>query len=175
MRPGPLITAALCTLLIAGVTDSARAHRPARDRAVSLKNASIARSGPVAAPHSRTHQAAVLGPGTTRQRSREIHISGHHAVKQFTLAEPAGTIKLFRLTLPEGMRVKLTASIPHLAGIAMSAPQSSLPSQPCRQRGPTDVCTQSEEACPMPAATWHLRLQELAGSPGEIRVQLVVG
>ena len=174
MRPSTLITTALFALLIAGVDSTSRAHHPTSERAANVRNASTTRPAADAPPKSRKHQIAVLQPGIIRRHSREIHLSNSTAVKQFNLVEPAGNIQLFRVTVPRGTRVTLTASIPHLAGIAMSAPQSSMPSQSCRQRGRTDVCTQSEEACPMPAATWHMRLRKLAGPPGEIRVQLVI-
>jgi hypothetical protein len=174
MRPTTLIATLLPALLIVGVESPPRAHHATSQQATNVRNVSTTRPAPVAPPAARNHHTDVLRSAIVSQDSRAIHISDRAAVKQFNLVEPAGVIQLFRVTVPQGTRVSLTASIPHLAGIAMAAPRSSMPSQACTQRGRSDVCTQSEEACPMPAATWHMQLRKLAGPPGEIRVQLVV-
>lgn len=174
MRPTTLIATLLPALLIVGVESPSRAHHATSERAANVRTASITRSAAVAPPEPRKHQIAVLRPAIIRQHSRDIHISTSAAVKRFKLVEPAGIIQLFRVTVLQGTRVTVTASIPHLASVAMSAPRGSIPPQACTHRGRSDICTQSEEACPMPAATWHVQLRKLAGPPGEIRVELVV-
>jgi hypothetical protein len=40
--------------------------------------------------------------------------------------------------------------------------------------GTFDVCTQSEEWCPMPQAVWHFRLVKLSGPAGPVRFDYVV-
>jgi DNA-binding beta-propeller fold protein YncE len=83
-------------------------------------------------------------------------------------------IRLLRVTVPHGTRADLTGVIPHLAGVGISTPRSTAPSETCGRRGAVDVCTQAEEACPMPAATWRFRLRKLAGPAGEVKLEFVV-
>jgi len=45
----------------------------------------------------------------------------------------------------------------------------------CRRVGSFDVCTQQEEWCPMPRATWHVHLVKLDGPAGTVRFDFVVG
>lgn len=110
-----------------------------------------------------------------RPRSRSVHVGSGATVKRFEVSEPAGVIRLLRVTVPHGMRAKLTGAIPQVAGVAISTPQSTVPSETCQRRGAVDVCTQAEEACPMPAASWHFRLHKLVGLAGEIRLEFLVG
>jgi hypothetical protein len=135
MRPTTLIATLLPALLIVGVESPPRAHHATSQQATNVRNVSTTRPAPVAPPAARNHHTDVLRSAIVSQDSRAIHISDRAAVKQFNLVEPAGVIQLFRVTVPQGTRVSLTASIPHLAGIAMAAPQSSMPSQACTQRG----------------------------------------
>lgn len=90
-------------------------------------------------------------------------------MKRFELSERAGTIRVFRVTVPEGTHADLTAAIPGMASVSISIPEA------CRRVRGFDVCTQPEEACPMPAATWRFRLRKLAGPAGEIKVEFLVG
>jgi len=97
-------------------------------------------------------------------------------VKRFDVSEPAGAIRLLRVTVPHGTRARITGTIPQVAGVSVSTPrQGNDPSETCQRRGGTDVCTQSEEACPMPPATWHFRLNKLAGPAGEVWLDFAVG
>lgn len=131
-------------------------HTPARHPAQSWVPA-IRRPERVADPRSVIHQ-----------HTGSIQVPAGATRKQFDLSEPSGVIQLLRITVPPGTRANLTGVIPHLAGIDIRAPQS------CQHRGKVDICTQPEEACPMPAATWHFRLQKLAGPAGKIRVRFIV-
>lgn len=175
MRTSQLSATALTAVVIAGIGGPSRAHPDAGQIWASARQAQASRPARAGPSVTHNHQTAPLRSPIIRQRSRSFRIPESAAVRRFALVEPAGVIQLLRITMPRGTRVSLTASIPHLASVAMSAPQSQLPSQACERRGRVDVCTQAEEACPMPAATWRLRLRKLAGPPGEIRVQFVVG
>jgi hypothetical protein len=95
--------------------------------------------------------------------------------KRFELSEPAGVIRLLRVVVPHGTRADMTGVIPQLAGISISTPGSTIASETCQRSGAVDVCAQAEEACPMPAATWHFRLHKLAGPAGVVRLEFVVG
>lgn len=118
----------------------------------------------------------VRHPLVTRAETRGIHVASGAAVKRFELSEPGGAIRLLRVTVPQGTRAQLTAVIPGTAGVGISVPRGRVDSaEVCRRAGAVDVCSQSEEACPMPPATWRFRLRKLAGPAGEIRIEFAVG
>lgn len=105
-----------------------------------------------------------------------IRVASGTAVKRFEFSEPEGAIRLLRVTAPQGTHARLTGRILGTAGVSISIPRGKdNPAEVCRQTQAMAVCTQWEEACPMPPATWHFRLRKLAGPPGEIRVEFVVG
>ena len=80
-----------------------------------------------------------------------------------------------RLTVSHGMRVIVEARIPQLAGARVTSwPSRNDPSLSCRRHGAVDVCTQGEEWCPMPEATWHFHLIKLSGPASSIRFDYVV-
>lgn len=85
-----------------------------------------------------------------RPRSRSLQVGSGAALKRFDVSEPAGVIRLLRVTVPHGTRAKLTGAIPQVAGVAISTPQGTVPSETCQRRGAADICTQAEQACPMP-------------------------
>jgi len=95
-------------------------------------------------------------------------------VKRLHVSEPAGVIRLLRITVPNGTRADITGVIPGVAAIGISTPQRFIPSETCQRRGGVDVCTQAEQACPMPAATWQFRIDKLAGPAGQVRLDFVV-
>jgi hypothetical protein len=97
------------------------------------------------------------------------------ALKRFDVPEPGGAIRLLRITVPHRMRTTLTGQIPGLAGVSISTSGSPMASKTCQRHGPVEECTQSEEACPMPAAIWHFVLRKLAGPAGKVRLDFVVG
>ena len=102
------------------------------------------------------------------QTSRTFQLGAGHAARTFTFAEPAGVILVNRLTVRHGVRARVDARIPGVAGARV------VTSRTCRRQGGYDVCTQQEEWCPMPAATWHVRLVKLSGPAGPIRFDYVV-
>lgn len=175
MRTSTLSATALSAVVTAGIGGPSRAHPAASRMWASARRAPAMHTARAARSVTRDHQTAPLRPSIVGHRSRSIRIPNSAAVRQFALVEPAGVIQVLRITMPHSTRVSLTASIPHIASVAMSAPQSRSPSQACERRARVNVCTQAEEACPMPAATWRFRLRKLAGPPGEIRVQFTVG
>lgn len=109
------------------------------------------------------------------QTTRTFKLSAGRAERTFTFRERGGVILLNRLTVPHGVRAIVDARIPHLAGVRVASwPSRNDPSLTCRQHGRFDVCTQSEEWCPMPQAIWHFRLAKLNGPAGPIRFDYVV-
>lgn len=113
--------------------------------------------------HSRpasTARTFELGPGRDERR--------------FTLRERSGVILLSRLTVPHGVRARVDATIPGVAGTGFSTRRPNDPALVCRRRGSFDVCTQQQEWCPMPAAIWRLRLVKESGPAGPVRVDFVI-
>jgi hypothetical protein len=125
----------------------------------------------------RTAKKTVLRhrPQRPQPQSRTIHVASGPTVARFDVSESAGAIRLLRVTVPHGTRARIIGTIPQVAGVSISTPrQVNDPAETCRHRGRADVCTQSEEACPMPPATWHFRLHKLAGPAGVIRLEFLV-
>jgi hypothetical protein len=109
------------------------------------------------------------------QTTRTFHLAAGRATRTFTFREDSGVIFLNRLTVPHGVHAYVDARIPHVAGAKVwSWPVRDNPSLSCRRRGAVDVCTQGEEWCPMPQATWHFHLEKLSGPAGAIRFDYVV-
>ena len=97
------------------------------------------------------------------------------ATRAFTFREREGVILVNRITVPHGVRAFVIAQIPGIAGARVrSWPNRNQPALSCRKRGALDVCTQGEEWCPMPGATWHFRLVKLSGPAGPVRFDYVV-
>ena len=115
-------------------------------------------------------------PVVSRADVHAIRVPSGSAVEHFDFFEPGGAIRLLRLTVPLGAHARLTGVIPGTAGVRLTVPRArNDPSEACHPSGATEVCTQWEEACPMPAAKWHFTLHKLGGTAGEVRVVFVVG
>jgi len=97
------------------------------------------------------------------------------ATRTFTFRERGGVILLNQLTARHAVRAYVVARIPHLAGAEVwSWASRDRPSASCRRHGAVDICTQGEEWCPMPPATWHFRFVKLGGPAVLIRFDYVV-
>lgn len=125
-------------------------------------------------------QAARAAPqhatSTSRvQTSRTFALPVGRVSTTFSFRERGGVILLNRLTVRRGVRVVVTARIPGLAGARVTSWRlRDDPSLSCRVRGAFEVCTQGEEWCPMPAATWRFRLVKLSGPAGPVLLDYVV-
>lgn len=110
------------------------------------------------------------------QTTRSFQLRAGRAVRTFMLHERSGAILLNRVTAPRGALVIIDEQIPHVAGARVTTRTSrNAPSSSCRQTNDGLVaCTQSEEWCPMPQATWHIQLVKQAGRAGPVRVDFVV-
>jgi hypothetical protein len=117
-------------------------------------------------------RSARLAPARNLQES--VRLDRGAAVAHFVMREPAGSVKLLRLIVPRGDRARLAGVIPGVAGVSVSTtPQPPIPT--CDPGGSLMICSVRVEPCPLPAATWHFRLQQLAGPGGMVRVQFRVG
>jgi hypothetical protein len=110
------------------------------------------------------------------QTTRMFELGAGRAIRTFTLHERGGVILVNRLTVSHAVRAFVDARIPGLAGARVSSWMNrNDPSLVCRRRSAFDVCTQSEEWCPMPQAVWHFRLIKISGPSGQVRFDYVVG
>jgi hypothetical protein len=91
------------------------------------------------------------------------------------MRQPSGIVRLTRLTATYGIRASVMATIPSGAGVRVVNFGTWRNPAPCRRRGSLLVCTQSQEACPMPKALWRIRLLKTGGPPGLVRFDFVVG
>jgi hypothetical protein len=98
------------------------------------------------------------------------------AEASFTIRERSGVILLARVSARRGVRAYVDATIPGIAGVTIATVHNSRdPSLSCRLHGGMDVCTQAEQWCPMPAATWRLHVVKERGPAGPVLIDFVVG
>jgi hypothetical protein len=97
------------------------------------------------------------------------------ARRVFTMRQPAGIVLLTRLTTTNGIRASAAATIPGVAGVRVLNYGKLGDPSPCRRRGSVEVCTQSQEGCPMPKAVWRIHLLKIGGPAGLVRFDFVVG
>ena len=116
--------------------------------------------------------AASAPPAT----SRRLVLPAGSAERHFTMREPADVMLLTRITVPFGVHAYVDSRIPNVGGTRFqTAGDRPDPALSCRPDGASDICTQSQEWCPMPAGLWQMHLVKTGGSAGEIRVDFVVG
>jgi len=113
----------------------------------------------------------------TASTTRVLQLGAGRSQAITTLSEPDGVILLARISARRGVRAVVCATIPGTAGINVSTVPNARrdPSLACRAHGGMNVCTQAEEWCPMPAATWRLRVEKQSGPAAQVRVDLMVG
>jgi hypothetical protein len=104
-----------------------------------------------------------------------VRLGAGRATRTVSLHEPAGEIRLYRLRSPAGTRVRATVRLPGLTVPLWIGTDERGPNIACA-RGVAEVsCTEGEEACPMPAGMWRVRITKLAGPPAAITVWFRVG
>jgi hypothetical protein len=111
--------------------------------------------------HTKTSHWFQLGPG--------------HAGRVFTTRQPSGVVLLTRLTTTYGIRASVAARTPGGAGVNVVNYGNLGNPSPCRRRGSLEVCTQSQEGCPMPKSIWRIHLLKTGGPAGVVRFDFVVG
>jgi hypothetical protein len=157
-------TVGLVALLAIGAGDAGGTQASAKHRTHSS-----------ASPPTTSGDAGRKHHGPLTPQARTIRTGAGATVKRFEVSEPAGEIKLLRVTVLHGVRVRITGTIPKFAGVSISTSRpGNDPSESCRRQGGAEVCTQAEEACPMPMARWHFQLHKLAGSASEVRLEFAV-
>jgi hypothetical protein len=97
------------------------------------------------------------------------------ADRVFTMRQPRGVVRLTRLITTYGIRASAAATTPRGAGVRVMNYDNLGDPSPCKRRGSLEVCTQSQEGCPMPKAVWRIHLLKTGGPAGLVRFDFVVG
>jgi len=98
---------------------------------------------------------------------RTFQLGAGRATRTFSFRERGGVILRNQVTVWHGVRVFVDARSPDTAVLKIwSWARHNDPSLSCRRHGGFDICTQGEQWCPMPQATWHFRLFKLSGPAG---------
>jgi hypothetical protein len=92
-----------------------------------------------------------------------------------TVRRPQGEITLYRIRAPEGARVQATVQIPGLTTRLAITTAAASPTGACHAVRGFRTCTNGEEGCPMPVATWHVVVRKLAGAAGDVTIWFRVG
>jgi hypothetical protein len=103
-----------------------------------------------------------------------LHFGDGRQTVAFRLHQPAGTIRLYRISAPSGSRVRGYAQLPGLTVPLRIATAPVGPSSGCARHGARVTCTVGEEGCPMPDADWSFRFEKLAGPAGDVVVRFRV-
>jgi hypothetical protein len=90
------------------------------------------------------------------------------------LREPQGAIQRYEISAPAGTAVRAWSQIPHVT-VPLAIRTSVGTVAGCRRGAGRIVCTQGEEGCPMPSATWRIRIEKLAGPAGAVTIRLQIG
>ena len=124
----------------------------------------------------RPGQTRTIRIASVRDDSLRVHTQRGSEESQAEISEPAGVIRRFRVVAAKGIHVTVTSVIPGLAGVSTAIPRPRQdPSSTCTHSGDAVACTQAEEWCPMPAASWRIRVRKHSGPAGWIRVTFAVG
>jgi hypothetical protein len=130
---------------------------------------------------SRGDRGLAAAPKASRpENSRILHLGPGQIQAKARILEPEGVILLARVAAPRDVHVSVQLSISTAAGPVADTsianiPSTRDPSLSCRAQGDTQVCTQAEEWCPMPAGNWRLRVTKAGGPAADVRVDFVVG
>jgi hypothetical protein len=115
-------------------------------------------------------------PVAGRPDSMVVWAPAGESVSRVEVSEPAGVIRLLRVVAPRGTHMTVTGVIPGLAGVTIPIPRDHrINAETCLRHSSTTVCTEGEEACPMPPATWEFRVRKVTGPAGRVRIDFVVG
>jgi hypothetical protein len=99
-----------------------------------------------------------------------------YAQASSTVREPAGTVVQARILAPRGVHAYAAATLTGQAQVEISTvPNAADPTLSCQARGPLNECTEAFQWCPMPGATWQLRVVKRSGPAGVVRLDLYVG
>ena len=120
---------------------------------------------------SATGRAAVV----TSTYSVTLHFDRGRQSLPFRMHEPAGPIRLYRISAPWGSKLRASAQLPRITVPLRIATGPIGPGRACTELRSRISCTIGEEGCPMPEGTWHFRVEKLAGPAGDVVVSFRTG
>jgi hypothetical protein len=114
-----------------------------------------------AAPPSPSVVTVRLGPG--------------RASAAAVLREPAGVVLVYRISAPPGDPVSAWVVLPGRTAPLENRTSRFAPTSSCRHSAGRVACSVGEEACPLPAGVWRVRIVKARGPAGEAAVRLRIG
>ena len=109
-------------------------------------------------------------------RGDVFHLGTGYAQASSTVREPAGTVVQARISAPRGVHAYAAATLIGQAQVEISTvPNAADPTLSCQVRCLLNECTEAFQWCPMPGATWQLRVVKRSGPAGVVRLDLYVG
>ena len=120
---------------------------------------------------SATGRAAVVNS----TYSVTLHFDRGRQSLSFRMHEPAGVIRLYRISAPRWAKLRASAQLPRITVPLRIATGPIGPGRACTALRSRISCTVGEEGCPMPEGTWHFRVEKLAGPAGDVVVSFRVG
>jgi hypothetical protein len=135
-------------------------------------------SSTLAIEAARDHVSVRSGRAVTvhdAMRSATLHFARGRRVLRFRLDEPSGVILLYRMSAPDGVRVRGSAQLPGITVPLRIATGPIGPGSACVASPKRAVCTVGEEWCPMPAGTWRFRVEKLGGPEADVSLSFRVG
>lgn len=126
--------------------------------------------------HARNAPPAQAPPTVARSvHSVTLHFDAGHQSASLTMPEPDGVILRYRISAPRGARVRGTTQLRSISAPLLIATTHTGPSSTCHANARRVTCTVGEEACPMPAGTWHVHLRKMGGPAGDVTIWFDVG
>lgn len=123
------------------------------------------------APATRYVAISVWPRAARRTAARTLNLPRGRVVRRFTLRQPDGDLRTWRLVAPAGIRAFLVARGP----AALVRPRITTSHPGCRRDGPRTSCGMVFENCGAGAGSlWHVRLVKRGGPAARIRVVLGV-
>jgi hypothetical protein len=113
--------------------------------------------------------------------ARILRLGPGHVQAKAQVPEPDGVILLAQISTLRRVHVSVHLTDSNVAGPGVAditfanSPSKRDPSLSCAMKGDTKVCDQAEEWCPMPAATWQLRVTKHGGPAAQVRIDFTVG
>lgn len=97
-----------------------------------------------------------------------VRFGAGRASRAVWLDEPTGEIRLYRLRVPSGARVRATVRLPGLTVPIQIGTGMRQPNIACARGVAQSFCTAGEEGCPMPAGRWRIRISKLSGPAASV-------
>src|SRR5256714_14678921 len=99
---------------------------------------------------------------------------GRHSLP-FRMHEPAGPIRLYRISAPWGSKLRVSAQLPRTTVPLRIATGPIGPGSACTELRSRISYTVGQEGCPIPQGAWPLPVEKLSGPAGDVVVSFRTG